>query len=103
VLAAALAGTVVAGFLLAASAGVVLEAHQRVEGAADAAALAGADVELGAATGLPCDAASAMARHANVRLDRCAVRGPLVRVRLSTDVLGLALAAEAVAGPPPPR
>jgi hypothetical protein len=103
VLAVGLAGAVIAGFLLAGAAGAVLEAHLRVVAAADSAALAGADVELGVATGLPCVAASAMAAKAHVRLDRCAVRGPLVRVRLSTAALGFPLGAESVAGPPPPR
>ena len=103
VLAVGLAGAVIAGFLVAGAAGVVLEAHLRVEAAADSAALAGADVRLGVATGLPCVAAAAMAAEADVRLDRCAVRGTLVRVRLSTDALGFPLGAEAVAGPPPPR
>ena len=103
VLAIGLVGAVIAGFLLAAAAGVVLEAHQRVVSSADAAALAGADVELGAATGLPCAAAAVMAVQADVRLDRCAVRGPLVLVRLSTSALGVPLVAEALAGPPPPR
>lgn len=102
-LAVGLVGAVVAAFLLAAAGGVVLVAHQRVAAAADAAALAAADVGLGVATGLPCDAASAMAQRAQVRLDSCAVHGPFVRVRLSSVALGVPLVAEALAGPPPAR
>ncbi|MBW4040996.1 MAG: hypothetical protein HIU86_02550 [Acidobacteria bacterium] len=103
VLAAGLVAAVVAGFVLAGGAGAVLEAQLRVTAAADSAALAGADAELGNATGEPCVAASVIATTAHVRLERCAVRGPLVRVRLSTVAVGVALGAEAVAGPPPPR
>ena len=103
VLAVGLAGAVIAGFLLAGATGVVLEAHLRVVAAADSAALAGADVELGVASGLPCVVASATAARAHVRLDRCAVRGQLVRVQVSTSALGFTLGAEAVAGPPRPR
>lgn len=102
-LAVALVAAVVAAFLLAAVAAAVLDARRRVATAADAAALAGADVALGAATGVPCVRAAELAASAGVRLDGCAQRGDLVRVRLSTTVLGVALAADAVAGPPPSR
>lgn len=100
VLAIGLVAAVVAVFLLAAAAAVLLDGHRRVVAAADAAALAGADVALGNATGVPCDRAAAIAAAAAVRLDRCAQRGTLVKVRATTVVLGVALGADAVAGPP---
>jgi CRISPR/Cas system-associated exonuclease Cas4 (RecB family) len=103
VLAVGLVAAVVAAFLLAAAVAVVLDGHRRVVSAADAAALAGADVALGNATGVPCDRAVALAADAGVRLDRCAQRGTLVRVHASTVVLGVALGADAVGGPPPAR
>jgi hypothetical protein len=103
VLAVALVAAVVAAFLLAAAGALVLDAHRRVVAAADAAALAGADVALGDATGVPCARAASLAAAADVRLDRCAQRGTLVRVHASTVVLGVALGADAVAGPPPAR
>jgi secretion/DNA translocation related TadE-like protein len=103
VLAVALVAAVIAAFLLAAAAAVVLDAHRRVVASADAAALAGADVALGVATGVPCERAAVIAAAAGVGLDRCEQHGVLVRVRASAVALGVPLAAEAVAGPPPAR
>ncbi|GAA2750032.1 hypothetical protein [Amnibacterium kyonggiense] len=99
-LAAAVIAAVIAVFVLAAAAAVVLDAHRRVVAAADAAALAGADVALGNATGTPCGRAADLVADAGLRLDRCAQRGVLVRVRASTVVLGIPVAADALAGPP---
>ncbi len=103
VLALALVAAVVAAFLLAAAGALVLDGHRRVVAAADAAALAGADVALGNATGAPCDRAAALAAVTGVRLDRCAQHGTLVRVHATTTVLGVEVGADAVAGPPPAR
>lgn len=103
VLALALVAAVIAAFLLAAAAAIVLDGHRRVVAAADASALGAADVALGNATGVPCERATALAAGAGVLLDRCTLRGTLVRVHASTVVLGVALGADAVAGPPPAR
>lgn len=100
-LAVGLVAAVIAAFLLLAMVATVLDAHRRVVGIADAAALAGADTALGAATGLPCERASALVTDGAVRLDSCEQRGTLVRVRVSVSVLGVAVRAVAVAGPPP--
>lgn len=102
-LAVALTAAAVAVFLLAAAVAGVLDAHRRLEAAADAAALAGADAALGMATGFPCGRAADLAAAAGFRVVSCAQRGDLVRVRLSTSALGVPLGAEALAGPPPPR
>lgn len=100
-LAVAVVGALAAALVLAAAVAGVLIAHARVRTAADAAALAGADAALGNATGVPCERAAESAALAGVVVDRCAQRGPLVRVRVSVVVLGVPLAAEALAGPPP--
>jgi hypothetical protein len=100
-LALALVAAVVTVSALLFGVAVALDAHRRVVATADAAALAGADTALGNATGLPCARAAGMVAAAALRLDGCAQRGTLVRVRVSTSVLGVALGAVAVAGPPP--
>ena len=82
---------------------MVLDAHRRAVSTADAAALAGADTALGNATGVPCARAAGIVAEAAFRLDGCEQRGTLVRVRVSAAVLGLAVGAVAVAGPPPVR
>ncbi|MGT2425381.1 Rv3654c family TadE-like protein [Amnibacterium kyonggiense] len=102
-LAVAVIAAIVLVFVLAAGAALVLDARRRVVAAADAAALAGADVALGDATGSPCGRAAELAAAAGVRLDRCDQRGVLVRVRASTAVLGIGVVADALAGPPPAR
>jgi Tfp pilus assembly protein PilX len=102
-LAVALVAAMVVLFTLLAATAVVLDAHRRVEATADAAALAGADAALGNATGVPCDRASGITAAAGLLLERCEQRDTLVRVRVSTSVLGLPLAAVAVAGPPSVR
>jgi secretion/DNA translocation related TadE-like protein len=103
VLAIGLVAALVAALLLAAAAAVLLDAHRRVSAAADAAALAGADIALGNATGLPCVGAERLVRTGGLRLGACEQRGALVRVSVSTVVLGVRIGAEALAGPPPTR
>jgi hypothetical protein len=102
-LALGVVAAVVALFVVLAGVAVVLDARRRVVSVADAAALAGADTALGNATGVPCDRAAALTASADLRLDACAQREDLVKVAVSTSVLGLALRAEAVAGPPTVR
>jgi hypothetical protein len=86
--------------VLLAAVAVLLDARRRASAAADAAALAGADVALGAGTGIPCDRARDTAARNGVRLESCAQRGGLVRVGTAVVVLGVAVRAVAVAGPP---
>ena len=99
-LALAVIGAVVALLVGLAAIALVLETRARVSGATDAAALAAADTAMGNATGVPCDRATALAADAGVVVADCAQRGALVRVRGTAEVLGLTVAAEAVAGPP---
>ena len=103
VLAVALVAVVVAAFLLAAAVRSCSTAHRRVVAAADAAALAGADVALGDATGGRASGRPRWRRRRASGWTAARSGATLVRVRLSTVVLGVALGAEAVAGPPPPR
>lgn len=102
-LAVAIVAVVIVLFAMLATVGVALDAHRRAVTTADAAALAGADTALGAATGVPCVRAADIVAAASLRLDGCDQRGTLVRVRVSAVVLGLAAGAVAVAGPPPAR
>ena len=74
---------------------------QAVSGAADAAALAAADVRSGAMAGFPCEAAATVARANGARLDACELDGLVATVRVSASVLGLPVRASATAGPPP--
>ena len=82
---------------------IALVAKQRVAGAADAAALAAADVAIGIVPGVPCEQASVVARANGAALSGCRQDGAIVTVRASMIVLGLPVAALATAGPAPPR
>ncbi len=78
-----------------------LAVRSLVGAAADAAALAGADVAVGLAPGIPCEAASRAASAAGARMTSCAVDGLVITVVASRDILGVAVTAAATAGPPP--
>jgi secretion/DNA translocation related TadE-like protein len=77
-----------------------LSARASIRGAADAAALAGADVLSGIAPGDPCDDARRVAAAHSGRLTLCTVDGLVVTVTVARDLLGLTLASSATAGPP---
>ncbi|MBK4348811.1 Rv3654c family TadE-like protein [Lacisediminihabitans changchengi] len=77
-----------------------LPALQKTAGAADASALAAADVASGALPGVPCDAAGRVARANGVALARCEVDGTIVTTSVSTLVAGFHIAASATAGSP---
>lgn len=81
----------------------VLTAHRSAQAAADAAALAGADTALGAASGVPCRRAADVAVADGAHLDDCVQNGAVVRVTVSVDAFGLAIAGRAAAGPPAAR
>ncbi|WP_370545136.1 Rv3654c family TadE-like protein [Herbiconiux sp. VKM Ac-1786] len=82
--------------------GGALAARQALVGAADAAALAAADTASGRVSGDPCGAAAAVAGALGVIVAGCTVDGGGVAVvTVSTTILGIPLAAEARAGPPP--
>jgi secretion/DNA translocation related TadE-like protein len=81
--------------------GGALAARQRLQGAADSAALAAADTASGRVAGSPCDAASALAAIAGASLTFCETdEHGTVSVRVSATVLGVSIDASARAGPP---
>lgn len=104
--AASVLGVGVIGLLLGATCalaplGGVLAVHQRVQGAADSAALAAADIASGrVAGGVACEVAAAVAREAGSEVDHCALDGAIAEVRLSAEVFGFTVHAAARAGPP---
>jgi secretion/DNA translocation related TadE-like protein len=75
-------------------------ARQSLSAAADAAALAAADVAVGITSGYPCDAAAAAASANGARLSECRLDGLVATVTASASILGFALTARATAGPP---
>jgi len=80
-------------------AGHALVRGQQVSAAADAAALAAADVQLGWASGDPCAVAERVAAAHEVRLSACAAEGLSMIVRVETSILGLVVSRSARAGP----
>lgn len=70
-------------------------------GAADASALAAADVAVGIVPGFACEQAAAVASANGARLAQCETDGLIVTVVASRPFLGLTITATATAGPPP--
>ncbi|WP_394770199.1 Rv3654c family TadE-like protein [Lacisediminihabitans sp.] len=68
--------------------------------AADASALAAADVAVGIQPGIPCESAAAVAASNGARLDGCVVDGAVVTVSVEVAVVGFRLSIRATAGPP---
>ncbi len=77
-----------------------LAVRASTESAADASALAAADVEVGIAPGIPCRVAASVATANRASLEACEVDGLVVTVRVDTQFLGFTLVATATAGPP---
>lgn len=100
ILAVAIIAAVLMLFCLVVPVATVLSAQQRVAGAADASALAAADVAVGIRSGSPCPIAATVAAGNAARLDGCFIEGPTATVRVTTSVLGFAVSARATAGRP---
>lgn len=100
ILAVAVLATIVSTFLLVAPLCRVLVVRAEVAGAADAAALAAADVARGIYPGVPCVIAASVATANGARLGECRVDGVIVTVRVSVAVLAFSVTAAATAGPP---
>jgi secretion/DNA translocation related TadE-like protein len=79
---------------------VGLGIRESVGDAADAAALAAADVAAGISPGSPCAVAAEIVTANHARLEGCAVDGLVVTVSASDGFLGISLRANATAGPP---
>jgi len=99
VLTVATAGGLVALSALSIPLYLGLVTRQAVAGAADAAALAGADVASGLVSGYPCKTAARVATANGASLASCAVDGLVVTVSVSRRILGIAVIARATAGP----
>jgi secretion/DNA translocation related TadE-like protein len=100
VLAVAIVAAILVLFSLVLPITTVVSAQQRAAGAADAAALAAADVAVGILPGSPCLVAATVAEANAARLDGCAIDGVTATVRATTTVLGFAVSARATAGRP---
>lgn len=74
--------------------------RQRIAGAADAAALAAADVAIGREPGVPCVVARQIAAANHAALERCVVDGVIVTVRVASSAGIVPITAIATAGPP---
>ncbi len=96
---AILAGVLCLAALLLPLAGVV-SSRARVAAAADAAALAAADVASGILPGVPCEAAERVAAANGATVSDCEVNDLVVTVRAATTTLGFVVRATATAGPP---
>ena len=100
VLGLSIVGAVIALLLLLLPLAGAIELALRVSSAADAAALAAADVESGAIAGIPCHEAARVAEAVGAELERCEVDGTAATVRVGSGIPGFAAKAEATAGPP---
>ena len=98
-LAVGIIAAILAAMSLAMPLGVVLVTRERVSGAADAAALAGADVVAGLRPGDPCSAATMVAAVNSAGLSGCAVDGLIVTVSVTSPMMGFSVTASATAGP----
>ncbi len=74
--------------------------RRAVANAADAAALAAADVAVGITPGVPCEAAASAAVLNGARLSECLLSGVVATVTTESTVLGVRVLARARAGPP---
>jgi secretion/DNA translocation related TadE-like protein len=100
VLALGIVGGVAAALTLIIPLYTGLGIRESVSDAADASALAGADVAAGIAPGFPCAVAAETATANRAQLVRCSVDGLVVTVITNDDFLGLSLRSTATAGPP---
>ena len=78
----------------------VLAVKQSVAGAADAAALAAADVRVGIVPGEPCAVAATVASANGTELAACEIDGLVVTVTARRAFAGFAVGVSATAGPP---
>ena len=79
----------------------LLPVSQSVQGAADAAALAAADVASGLVPGVPCVTAARAAELNGARLVACSVDGLIATVAVSRTAGGFPIGSRARAGPAP--
>jgi len=100
-LAIALVGSVTAVAALGLPVFVGLAVRQSVAAAADAAALAAADVLSGLEPGYPCDTARVVVEANAASLASCGTDGLVVTVSATRLFAGIPVTTRATAGPPP--
>jgi secretion/DNA translocation related TadE-like protein len=100
VLALGIIGGTIASLAVGVPLYVGLGIRQSVAIAADASALAGADVAAGIFPGSPCAVARDIALANRANLGGCLVDGLVVTVQARVEFLGLTLTSSATAGPP---
>jgi secretion/DNA translocation related TadE-like protein len=103
ILVVGIAATIIAIVFLLLPFSAALVAKDRASGAADAAALAAADVAVGIRPGSPCTAAAVTAEANGAAVTRCEVDGAIVTVQVAISAAGLSVRAIATAGPPDAR
>lgn len=81
--------------------GAAFTVKHQVQGAADAAALAAADVSAGFVGGYPCEAAKRVAELNGAGLADCELAGVTAAVRVQRSFMGIIVAVSARAGPGP--
>lgn len=101
VLAVALVGGIAALASLSLPPYMGLAVRQSVSAAADAAALAAADVAVGIVPGYPCEVAGTVAVANGASLSSCKADGLVVTVSATRSIVGIAVTSFATAGPPP--
>lgn len=101
VLAIALIGCIVAVFLAVLPVYQALAVRRSVVAAADAAALAAADVAVGIVPGYPCAVAAVVAQANHASLTSCTADGLVMTVVASRVLFGFSVTAVATAGPAP--
>ena len=77
-----------------------LAMKRSVSAAADAAALAAADVAVGRSAGFPCEVATRVAAANGASVTACTVDGLIATVTTSRILLGIPVVSSATAGPP---
>jgi secretion/DNA translocation related TadE-like protein len=100
ILVVAILAAVIGLAALAAPLYTVLVAKRAVGGAADAAALAAADVAVGRAPGVICEVAARVAAANDAVLADCQADGLVVTVTVETFALGFTVGSTSSAGPP---
>lgn len=99
-LAVALVGSIAALCSLALPLYTGFAVRQSAAAAADAAALAAADVLVGLVPGYPCDAAARVVAANGASLASCTVDGLVATVSAGRSILGIPVREWATAGPP---
>jgi secretion/DNA translocation related TadE-like protein len=102
VLAVAVVGALVTVAVVALPLSMAFAQRHAIAVAADAAALAAADVVVGLIAGFPCAEAQRVADANGVQLASCELDGLIVTVAASGSALGIPITMRATAGPPRP-